>query len=376
MRIGLVGTFPPRACGIATFTADVAAALELAGHDVDVVALVDGPHDDGATAARHHLDRRDPAASRSMADVLSATVDVVLVQHEYGIFGGPDGGELSLLTERLHVPFAITLHTVSGRPTASQRAALDPSLDRAAAILVFTDEAAELIADGRPDRSGRCQVVPHGAPTELYRGADDSTRQRLGLPDDATVLTTFGLLSPGKGIEHAIRAVASLRNAIDGLVYVVAGRTHPEVVRRHGEDYRRHLTALVDRLGLRDVVVFRDWFHDVPALADLLAGTDVFVTPYTGAEQIVSGALSFAVAAGLPFVSTPYRYAEDLARRGCGLTVPFDRPDELAASLKELLTDGAVRAQLSARSHAVGASMAWPFVGRRTADVLASIASQ
>lgn len=372
----MVGTFPPRACGIATFTADVAAALKLAGHEVDVVALVDGPQDDVAAAARHRLDRGDPAASCAMADLLSATVDVVLVQHEYGIFGGPDGAHLSVLTERLDVPFAITLHTVSGRPTPGQHAALAPSLDRAAAILVFTDEAAEMIGAGRRDGAGRCHVVPHGAPTELYRGADRTTRQRLGLRDDATVLTTFGLLSPGKGIEQSISAVASLRHAIDGLVYVVAGRTHPEVVRQHGEEYRRHLTGLVDRLGLRDVVVFRNWFHDVPALADLLAGTDVFVTPYTGAEQTVSGALSFAIAAGLPFVSTPYRYARDLAARGCGLTVPFDRPDDLAASLKELLTDGAMRHQLSARSQAVGASMAWPCVGRRTADLLASIASE
>jgi glycosyltransferase involved in cell wall biosynthesis len=186
-------------------------------------------------------------------------------------------------------------------------------------------------------------------------------------------MTTFGLLSPGKGIEHAIDAVAELRNAVDDAVYVVAGRTHPGVVRHEGERYRERLEAQVTRLGLDDVVVFRDWFHDVDELAGLLAATDVFVTPYANAEQIVSGALSFAVAAGVPFVSTPYRYAKELAGRGGGVIVPFGEADGLALALKEVLTDDELRRRLASGARHIGQDMSWSAIGERTAEVLASI---
>lgn len=375
LTIGLVGTFPPRPCGLATFTADMAAALRHAGHCVEVVALVDDDDDPVDPSVAHRLLRDDVQSCRDVAVALSTSVDVVLIEHEFGIFGGQDGLLLHELTDGLRVPYALTLHTVTGRFSASQRAALERPMRRADAVLVFSDDAAELLRATAPawgDR--RCRVVPHGAPAELYAAPAPGVRSTVGLTPADLVVTTFGLLSPGKGIEHAIDAAAALRHVRDDIVYVIAGRTHPEVVRRRGERYREQLQAQVHELGLEDVVVFRDWFHDVDELAALLASSDVFLTPYTDAEQIVSGALSFAVAAGVPFVSTPYRYACELARRGCGLLVPFADPDAMAAALKEMLTDRALRARLSARAREAGAHMSWPEVGRRTAAVLADIA--
>ena len=163
------------------------------------------------------------------------------------------------------------------------------------------------------------------------------------------VISTFRLLSPSKGIEHMIPAMPTVRRRVGDVVYLIAGRTHPEVVRGQGEDYRRALEALTHSLGVDEVVRFRDWFHDVDQLSALLHATDVFATPYSDADQIVSGALSFALAAGVPFVSTSYRYAVGLASQGCGLTVPFDDDEALADALSQVLTDNELRA--SARSH-------------------------
>ncbi len=373
LRIGLVGTYPPRPCGLATFTADVGAALRTAGHCVEVVALIDDESDPADDAARYRLVRNDVQSSHAVAAALSATVDVVLIEHEFGIFGGRDGALLHELTDRLAVPYAVTLHTVKGQFTPSQLGALAGPLLGSKAALVFSDEAAELLVAAIPGIAGKCHVVPHGAPTQLYT-PPDGVRATLGVSESAAVITTFGLLSPGKGIEHAITAVAALRSVVDEVVYLVAGRTHPGAVRQHGERYRDQLGVQVRRLGLDDVVRFRDWFHDVDELAVLLAATDVFVTPYVDAEQIVSGALSFAIAAGVPFVSTPYRYAHEMAGRGCGLISPFGDPDRLAATLKEILTDRVLRQRLAATAHRVGADMSWPEVGRRTAGVLAGIA--
>jgi glycosyltransferase involved in cell wall biosynthesis len=371
LRVGLVGTYPPRCCGLATFTADVAMSLRSAGHHVTVVALVDGDeyHNDDID---HRLHRRDPDASHDMAATLSREVDVVLIQHEFGIFGGRNGALLGELTERLTVPYALTLHTVTGSYTPGQRAALAAPLAGAAAVLLFSPSAVDLLTAQFPDLATRCQVVPHGAPVELYRPRTTGLRHSLSLPDHAKVVTTFGLLSPGKGVEHTIAAMSTVAERVPDATLVIAGQTHPEVTRRHGEQYRESLVSLAHQHGVDDVVVFRDWFHDVQELSTLLISSDVFVTAYTGAEQIVSGALSFAIAAGLPFVSTPYRYAVEMASRGCGVTTAFGDDDSLATAMTMVLTDDLARQRMAKASRSVASTLSWPQVGSRIGDVLAA----
>ena len=375
-HVGLIGTFPPRPCGLATFTSDVADSLRAAGDQVTVTALVDGP-DDEATGATRRLVQTSEASARAIAAELSATVDVVLIEHEFGIFGGRGSRVLQALTDHLTVPFVITLHTVIQPFTQWQIESLAAPLADAASIFVFSDEAVELIAAQFPDVRSRCQVVPHAAPTEMFRGPrddDGEARRRLGLPVHTKVVTTFGLLSPSKGIEHAIRAMPSVRERVGDVRYLVAGRTHPEVVRRRGERYRSTLQQLTRTLGVDDVVHFRDWFHDIDELSALLHATDVFVTPYGDADQIVSGALSFAIAAGVPFVSTPYRYATGLAGQGCGLTVPFGDDDALADALVRVLTDDDLRHAMATSASTVSAARSWPEVGRLMHGLLARVA--
>ena len=328
-----------------------------------VAALVDavGPDVPGVT---HQLVQTSEESARAVATSLSTDVDVVLIQHEFGIFGGQHGAVLQALTDNLTVPYIITLHTVLEPFRDWQKVALAVPLAGAALVFVFSDEAVALTASQFGGVESKCCVVPHAAPAALFGRSGSGLRDRLGLPDRTMVISTFGLLSPSKGIEHVIRAMPTLRRRVRDVVYVVAGRTHPEVVRNMGESYRESLESLARSLGVDDIVLFRDWFHDVEELSSVLATTDVFVTPYTDAEQIVSGALSFAIAAGVPFVSTPYRYATGLAAQGCGLTVPFDDDDALADALARTLTDDGLRHRMAARAETVSAARSWPQVGQ------------
>jgi glycosyltransferase involved in cell wall biosynthesis len=372
LRIGLVGTYPPRPCGLATFTADVATSLRDAGDEVAIASLVDevGPRVPGV---EFQLIQSSEASARHVATQLSADVDVVLVQHEFGIFGGRDSGVLQAFTDHLSVPYVITLHTVLEQFRPWQMAALEIPLSGASGIFAFSDEAVDLTAAQFSDVERKCLVVPHAAPTAMFSRNATDLREQLGLPDHTRVISTFGLLSPSKGIEHVIQAMPTVRRRVGDVVYLVAGRTHPEIVRRDGEHYRERLESLSLSLGVDDIVQFRDWFHDVDELSTLLHATDVFATPYSNAEQIVSGALSFAIAAGVPFVSTPYRYASSLAAEGCGLTVPFGNADALADALASVLIDHESRHAMAARAEAVSAARSWPEVGRLIHDRLEDV---
>jgi len=363
LRVGLVGTFPPRPCGLATFTADAATSLSDAGDVVVVAALVEsaGPGDPGVT---YELVQTSDGSARAVAALLSTDVDVVLIEHEFGIFGGRSSAVLEALTHNLTVPYVITLHTVLEQFQSWQTTALAAPLAGAALVFVFSAEAVGLIAAQFAGVEPKCCVVPHAAPAAMYRRTAAGPRGALGLQEHTMVISTFGLLSPSKGIEHVIRAMPAVRRRVGDVVYLIAGRTHPEIVRRQGEHYRNSLEALTHSLGVDDIVRFRDWFHDIDELSALLHATDVFATPYSDAEQIVSGALSFAIAAGVPFVSTPYRYATGLATQGCGLTVPFGDDDAWADALSGVLTDNEFRHAMAARAEDVSVARSWPQVGQ------------
>ena len=273
-------------------------------------------------------------------------VDVVLLQHEYGIFGGADGEYVLSFAAELTQPLVVTLHTVLSRPSPHQLRVLTALCREAERVIVMTDTARRLLVESRACEVDKIRVVPHGAPSVLglRREQVDAGRRPLyaspgtGGLDPALsrfMLSTFGLLSAGKGLETAIRALPPIVARHPGLLYVIAGRTHPEVARREGEHYRRMLERLVVELGLGDHVVFDDRFLSIDELADLLASTDVFVTPYRSREQIASGALTFAVAAGCAAVSTPYgmrRTCSARARAGsCRSTIRRRSPSPSAS---------------------------------------------
>jgi glycosyltransferase involved in cell wall biosynthesis len=397
MRVVILSTYPPRRCGIASFTADLREVLVDADTcvDVEVVAVVDDAR------GRRSVDAREAASlvaesppevvrhlrQHSLGDYEQAAAwlnesrpDVVLVEHEFGIYGGPHGRHLLELTRRLTVPYVVTLHTVQSQPSRGQLEVLRSLCAGAAQVTVFSTTGRNLLLAHRVVDAERITVVVHGAPSILQSGPDprparDPARLASGIPElgDAGVtplLATFGLLSPGKGIETAVRALPHILERSPDVRYVIAGRTHPEIARRHGERYRESLQLLAAELGVAESVVFIDRFLDIGEVQELLAATTVFVTPYRSYEQIVSGVLTYALVAACPVVSTPYLYAVDMLRDGAGLLFPFGDHEVMAQQVMALLENGDVYAAAVASAQRRGAHHSWPAVGRHLLKVL------
>ncbi len=300
-------------------------------------------------------------------------VDVVLLQHEYGIFGGRDGEYVLSFARELAQPLVVTLHTVLSEPTRHQAEVLKELCNEAELVIVMTDTALRLLVDSGTCSADKVRVVPHGAPARLIARATSAREHRSHRvmdSDGGIRLSTFGLISSGKGIETVIEALPAIVERYPDLVYTIAGRTHPDVARREGERYRLGLEQRAFELGLGTHVVFDDRFLSVDELSLLLGQTDVFLTPYASREQIASGALTFALAAGCAIVSTPYWYAQDMLASGAGQIVPFDDPAAIADAVCSYLDDPAELAAAQAEARRVGSTLAWPAVAEATATVL------
>ena len=392
MKVAIVSTYPPRACGLAVFSGDLRNAMLDADSsvEIDVVAMVRSSASDGSPHVVGTI-RQGIAGdyAAAAADLNRRGVDVVLIEHEFGIFGGTAGGHLLRLVEELTVPVVLTLHTVLAEPSEVQSDTLRALCDHADRVMVFTETARRMVvAQGLADPD-RVRVVPHGAPDVLCEtawsdhGSDRPVQDVIAVGDqlipvrpDQTVLSTFGLISAAKGLEVALRALPAITAAHPEVVYLVAGRTHPDVIDHEGESYRLELTRLVEQLGLEQHVRFLDRFLSVDELARLLRRTDLYLTPYRSKEQIVSGALTFAVAAGCPVVSTPYFYAEDLLASGAGQLVPFGDERALADAVLAFLDSSEALTAARAQARRVGAELSWSSVGKATLAVLAEAAVQ
>jgi glycosyltransferase involved in cell wall biosynthesis len=381
VRTAIVSTYPPRACGIGTFAADLRGTL--IGVDgierADIVAVVNEPSQPqrrGLLSTIGQAVRGDYVRAAKTLGRLD--VDVVLLQHEYGIFGGADGEYALSFAAELAQPLVVTLHTVLSQPTPHQLAVLTDLCAEAELVIVMTETAERLLVQCGACPAEKVRVVPHGAPSRLLartgtRAATSPDAAALGpyaRADGRFLLSTFGLISPGKGLETVIEALPSMLERHPEISYVIAGRTHPDVAHREGEQYRVMLERRVVELSLGDHVEFDDRFLSIDELSDLLTATDVFVTPYRSQEQIASGALTFAIAAGCAVVSTPYWYAQDMLATGAGRLVPFDDPAALADAVCAYIDEPETLVAARARARHIGSSLAWPSVAEATAAVL------
>ncbi len=382
MRTAIFSTFPPRACGIGTFSFDVGRAL-LDVHDVaDVsqIVVVDEPSSPQRPETLRAVSQGARGDYVRAARALGRTdVDVVLLQHEYGIFGGRDGDYVLSFARELTQPLVVTLHTVLSEPTAHQLSVLTALCDEAERVIVMTETAKRLLVQVGACAAETIAVVPHGAPLELARARaelDGGRRPRYvaaggyARMESRFLLSTFGLLSPGKGIEVMLEAMPAIVERHPEVLYVVAGRTHPQVARRDGEEYRSKLERRILDLDLTEYVELDDRFLEIDELADLLAATDVFVTPYGSREQSVSGALTFALGAGCAAVSTPYWYATDMLSSGAGKLFGFGDSEALAAAVCGFVEEPEVLAAARTEAARIGATFSWPSIGEATADVL------
>jgi glycosyltransferase involved in cell wall biosynthesis len=372
VRTAIVSTYPPRACGIGTFAADLRSTLARVDgvRSADLVAVLNEPSSPqrrGVLGTIAQAVRGDYIRTARMLGRLD--IDVVLLQHEYGIFGGRDGEYVLSFARQLAQPLVVTLHTVLSEPTPHQAEVLGELCAEAELVIVMTDTAMELLVASGMCPEEKVRVVPHGAPARLTaRAAAESTVGRSG---EEFRLSTFGLISPGKGLEMAIEAMPAIVERHPEVVYTIAGRTHPDIAHREGERYRLMLERRVLELGVDEHVEFDDRFLSLEALSDLLAETDVFVTPYRGREQISSGALTFALAAGCGVVSTPYWYAQDMLATGAGRLVPFDDAPALADAVCDYIEQPELLASARAEARRIGSSLAWPSVAEASAAVLA-----
>ena len=377
MRTAIVSTYPPRVCGIGAFAADLRETLiDVAGvDDVAVVPIVNEPsrpQGGGPISMIGQAVRGDYVrAARTLGRL---DVDAVLLQHEYGIFGGRDGDYVLSFAEELAQPLVVTLHTVLSKPTPHQLEVLTELCAEAELVIVMTDTALRLLVECGACAEDKIRVVPHGAPSRLTARAGLQTARAEAGPyartDGRFLLSTFGLISPGKGLETVIEALPSMIERHPEIVYVIAGRTHPDIERREGEAYRLMLERRVLELELSEHVEFDDRFLSIDDLSDLLGATDVFVTPYRSEEQIASGALTFAIAAGCGIVSTPYWYAEDMLASGAGRLVPFDDPISLADAVLGYIDEPETLDAARSEARRMASALAWPSVAEATATVL------
>lgn len=363
-QIAFLGNYLPRRCGIATFTTDLATAVssEFPNSGCLVVAMNDpGTRHAYGDRVRFEIAESDLASYRRAADFLNVgATDVLCVQHEYGIFGGKAGSHVLALLRELRVPIVTTLHTILSEPNTEQRRVMDEVVRLSTRVVVMSHYGAKLLQDVHAVHGDKIDVIPHGIP-DLPRTR--TSKAQLGV-EGKSVLLTFGLLSPDKGIEYVIEALPQIIERHPNAVYVVVGATHPHVKERTGDAYRRSLALLAHRLGVASHLIFHDRFVSLQELVDFLSAADIYVTPYLNPEQSTSGTLAYAVGAGKAVISTPYRYASELLAEDRGVLVPSRDAAAIATAVMGLLDDPDELAALGTRAAAFGRDMVWPSVAR------------
>lgn len=350
----VLSTYPPTPCGIATFSAALCTGLDAHGADVRVVRVGRGELGAGPHVAEH-LDDNLPVPSIAAMSVMD-DADVVIVQHEYGIYAGFDGESVVQVLEALERPSIVVAHTVLREPTPHQRAVLEAVVSAADAVVVMTEAGRSRLCAGFDVDPDKVTVIPHGA--AVVAGGPRTERAR-------GELLTWGLLGPGKGIEWAIDALAMLTDVRPGVRYRIAGDTHPKVAAIDGDAYRDMLKRRAAALGVSCSVEFDAGYRDLDALGDLISRSAVVVLPYDSPDQVTSGVLVDAVAAGRPVVATAFPHAVELLASGAGLVVPQRDPEALAAALRRVLTEDGLADRMAAEARRIAPALAWPAVAAR-----------
>ncbi len=361
----MLGSHLPRLCGIATFTSDLSDALQgsFPGIDLFNLAMNDGERRYAYPGrVRFELEENDLDSYRRAADFLNVnTVDVLCLQHEYGIFGGKAGSHLLVLLRELRMPVVTTLHTILTEPNEVQRAVMDELASLSERLVVMTSHGAATLqaVHGVPAR--KIDLIPHGIPSVPF---DCPNKDQLGV-EGKKVLLTFGLLSPDKGIENVIEALPAILARHPDTVYIVLGATHPHVKAHQGEMYRLGLENRAKKLGVDSAVLFHNRFVSQEELTQFLSAADIYVTPYLNKEQTTSGTLAYALGSGRAVISTPYWHASELLAEGRGILVPWKDPPAIAEAVNDLLSNDAKRLAMRQRAADLGKEMLWPAVGIR-----------
>jgi len=365
-KVAFISSFPPRRCGIATFTSDLVKSISAAGgQDFEplVVAMQSGSPCQYANPVKFEVRRNVKNDYVCAADYINFShVDVISIQHEFGIFGGDAGSHLNLLMRRVNAPIITTLHTILDEPQTPYYRAMVAVCEASSKIIVMNKRGIKMLSDIYSVSSKKVDVIPHGMPDLPF--VDSSYyKHKFGIDGRRTILT-FGLLSRSKGIEMMLKAMPEIVKADPTALYIILGTTHPEVARLEGEAYRLSLNRMVKDLGLTEHVIFHNRFVNDEELHNFLCAADIYVTPYLNREQLTSGTLAYAVGTGKAVISTPYWAAEDLLGRGRGKLVRFNDPAHLASSIIEIAANETLFYSLRRKAYDHGRKMTWPQVGK------------
>jgi glycosyltransferase involved in cell wall biosynthesis len=370
-RVALVGCFRPRRCGIATFTADVHDHLAQARPDlaIDVYAMRAETDVGTDPIVRAVIEDRDPEAYRAAARSINASgAEAIWLQHEFGIFGGPAGAMVLELIDRVAAPLIVTLHTVLAEPNAAQRRVMDRLVARASRLIVMSRFGRDTLVNVYSADPSRVAVIEHGTPDRSFIAASP-LRAALDV-GDRPILSTFGLLGPGKGLETAIRALPAIAAQYPDILYRIVGATHPNLVAAEGEAYRESLAALAENLGVADNLAWENRFLDTGELLEAIELCDIYLAPYPNLAQITSGTLAYAVALGRAVISTPFVHARELLADDVGILVPVTDSDAIAEAALLLLAVPEERRALQKRAYARGRQTAWPVIAREFGALL------
>lgn len=372
LRLAVLGTYLPRRCGIATFTADLCDALEAEIESGEVLALAMNDRPEGypyPERVRFELQENAVADYRMAAEFLAiSAIDAVIVQHEFGIFGGPEGAHVLRVLREVPQPVITTLHTILDEPEGDRRAVLEEVLRLSDRVVSISARGVDLLRESFDAPPGKLVHVPHGIPDVPF--VDPNYYKDLFGVEGRRVILTFGLLGPGKGVEWMVRAMPAVVERHPETVYIVLGATHPHERRAHGEAYRQELRRLVRELSLQEHVIFQNRFVTSEELAQYLGAADVYVTPYLAEGQVSSGTLVYALGAGKAVVSTPYLCAKEMLADGRGRLVPFRDPGALAHEICDLFENSADRHAMRRKAYQFCRPMIWRSVGRAYLDLV------
>jgi glycosyltransferase involved in cell wall biosynthesis len=362
--VAFLGDYVPRQCGIATFTRDLCEAVGAAAPEVDCYVGAVNDRVEGyeyPPRVRFELLEKDIDSYRRAADFLNFdNADVLCVQHEFGIYGGAAGSHLLALLKEVRMPVVTTLHTLLREPNAAQRKVMDEISQRSERLVVMARKGADILREVYAVPEGKIAVIPHGIPDVPL--VDSSTAKAQFGVEGRQVLLTFGLIGPGKGIEHAIEALPGIIKKHPEVVYIVLGATHPHLLAHEGERYRLGLEWLAEEQGVKDHVIFDNRYVSPADLREFVSATDIYLTPYLNREQITSGTLAQVFGAGRAVVSTPYHHAEELLTEGRGMLVPFSNPVGIAAAVCEYFESPELIQRTQRAAWQAGREMIWPAV--------------
>lgn len=358
IRVFFLSTYPPRACGIATFTQDLVNELSKTGKiDIGIAAVNDNMYS-YPPEVQFTLDQQDPNSYLEMAERINvSSPDLLMIEHEFGIYGGKSGEYLLKLVDILKVPYLVTLHTVLPKPTKKQREIVKHLSLGCKKIITMSTSSVQILQEVYEVDPDKIAVVHHGVP-ELPVEDRDALKKQEGL-EGRFVVSTFGLLSPGKGLEYGIDAISRVAKKHPEVIYLILGQTHPVIKSRDGEEYREKLEQAVSDFGITDNVRFVNRYLEKEEIIRYLAMSDVYMTPYLGKDQAVSGTLAYAVGYGRVIVSTPYPYAVEMLADGRGMLAKFRSAVSLSKCILEVLRHPEQKEEMEKKTLELGKNMMW-----------------